>query len=84
MSTFVVALDNTIIGKLGKGYLNHDTDLTTSAATAIPKITSVFNSLDDVGWYGSSYLLTTTALQPPFGRIYTVSSNSIFWRNRAV
>jgi len=27
--------------------------------------------LDDVGWYGSSYLLTTTALQPSFGRIYT-------------
>ncbi|ESZ94587.1 hypothetical protein SBOR_4998 [Sclerotinia borealis F-4128] len=43
----------------------------TIIATAIPKITSVFNSLDDVGWYGSSYLLTTTALQPLFGRIYT-------------
>jgi hypothetical protein len=40
-------------------------------ATAIPKITSDFNSLNDVGWYGSSYLLTTTALQPSFGRIYT-------------
>lgn len=40
-------------------------------ATAIPKITSDFNSLGDVGWYGSSYLLTTTALQPSFGRIYT-------------
>ena len=40
-------------------------------ATAIPKITSVFNSLNDVGWYGSSYLLTTTALQPSFGKIYT-------------
>jgi hypothetical protein len=53
MSTFVVALDNTII------------------ATAIPKITTVFNSLDDVGWYGSSYLLTTTSLQPSFGKIYT-------------
>ncbi|KAK5054658.1 hypothetical protein LTR84_001550 [Exophiala bonariae] len=53
LSTFVVALDNTII------------------ATAIPKITTVFNSLDDVGWYGSSYLLTTTALQPSFGKVYT-------------
>ncbi|KAH8117631.1 MFS general substrate transporter [Phellopilus nigrolimitatus] len=28
-------------------------------------------SLDDVGWYGSSYLLTTTSLQPSFGKIYT-------------
>jgi MFS family permease len=40
-------------------------------ATAIPKITADFNSLNDVGWYGSSYLLTTTALQPSFGKIYT-------------
>ncbi|TVY44502.1 Efflux pump [Lachnellula subtilissima] len=44
----------------------------TILATAIPKITTVFpNSLKDVGWYGSSYLLTNTALQPSFGRIYT-------------
>ncbi|RDL41997.1 uncharacterized protein BP5553_01976 [Venustampulla echinocandica] len=44
----------------------------TILATAIPKITTVFpNSIKDVGWYGSSYLLTTTALQPSFGRIYT-------------
>ena len=40
-------------------------------ATAIPKITTQFNSLDDVGWYGSAYLLTTTSLQPSFGKIYT-------------
>ncbi|KAF2796245.1 MFS general substrate transporter [Melanomma pulvis-pyrius CBS 109.77] len=43
----------------------------TIIATAIPKITTVFNSLEDVGWYGSSYLLTTTSLQPSFGKIYT-------------
>ncbi|KAI9754653.1 MAG: hypothetical protein M4579_004616 [Chaenotheca gracillima] len=42
----------------------------TIIATAIPKITTVFNSLGDVGWYGSSYLLTTTSLQPSFGKIY--------------
>ncbi|TDL27600.1 putative major facilitator superfamily transporter [Rickenella mellea] len=43
----------------------------TIIATAIPTITTAFNSLGDVGWYGSSYLLTTTSLQPSFGRIYT-------------
>ena len=43
----------------------------TIIAVAIPKITTVFNSLDDVGWYGSAYLLTTTSLQPTFGKIYT-------------
>ncbi|KAF1816953.1 MFS transporter [Eremomyces bilateralis CBS 781.70] len=43
----------------------------TIIATAIPAITTYFNSLPDVGWYGSSYLLTTTSLQPTFGKIYT-------------
>jgi EmrB/QacA subfamily drug resistance transporter len=43
----------------------------TIIATAIPKITDHFNSLTDVGWYGSSYLLTTCALQLFFGKLYT-------------
>lgn len=38
----------------------------------MPKITSVFNSIEDVGWYGSAYLLTITAFQPSFGRLYRV------------
>lgn len=42
----------------------------TIIATAIPTITTVFHSLNDVGWYGSAYLLTTTSLQPFFGKIY--------------
>ncbi|OCL11666.1 MFS transporter [Glonium stellatum] len=53
LTTFVIALDNTII------------------ATAIPRITTAFNSLGDVGWYGSAYLLTTCSLQPSFGKVYT-------------
>jgi EmrB/QacA subfamily drug resistance transporter len=43
----------------------------TIIATAIPKITDHFNSLTDVGWYGSAYLLTTCALQLFFGKLYT-------------
>ncbi|ORY02746.1 major facilitator superfamily domain-containing protein [Clohesyomyces aquaticus] len=39
--------------------------------TAIPRITDQFNSLDDVGWYGSAYLLTTAAFQLLFGKLYT-------------
>jgi len=49
----------------------------TIISTAIPKITDEFSSIGDIGWYGSSYLLTTTALQPTFGRIYTIFSVSI-------
>ncbi|KAJ7124622.1 major facilitator superfamily transporter [Mycena crocata] len=44
----------------------------TILATAIPKITDQFQSLDDVGWYGSSYPLTTAATQLLWGKFYTV------------
>jgi MFS family permease len=46
----------------------------TIIATAIPKITRQFNSLDDVGWYGSAYLLTTCAFQLMFGKFYSFFS----------
>ncbi|KAJ7476946.1 major facilitator superfamily domain-containing protein [Mycena galericulata] len=46
----------------------------TIIATAIPKITDQFHSLDDVGWYGSAYLLTTAAFQLLFGRFYSFLS----------
>ncbi|KAH7323910.1 putative MFS transporter [Rhexocercosporidium sp. MPI-PUGE-AT-0058] len=39
-------------------------------ATAIPQITSEFQSLLDVGWYGSAYQLTSSAFQPFSGKIY--------------
>ncbi|KAF7361116.1 DHA14-like major facilitator [Mycena sanguinolenta] len=42
----------------------------TIIATAIPKITDEFKSLDDVGWYGSAYLLTMSATQLLFGKFY--------------
>ncbi|RFU35223.1 hypothetical protein B7463_g1134, partial [Scytalidium lignicola] len=43
-------------------------------ATAIPKITDQFHSLDDVGWYGSAYLLTTASFQLLFGKFYSFFS----------
>ncbi|KAF9871860.1 hypothetical protein CkaCkLH20_10794 [Colletotrichum karsti] len=39
--------------------------------TAIPKITDEFDSVTDVGWYGSIYLLTTCAFQLLFGKVYS-------------
>ncbi|KAF1978494.1 MFS general substrate transporter [Bimuria novae-zelandiae CBS 107.79] len=42
----------------------------TIISTAIPRITDEFHALQDIGWYGSAYLLTTCALQLPFGKIY--------------
>ncbi|CAG8401213.1 unnamed protein product [Penicillium salamii] len=43
----------------------------TIIATAIPHITDQFHALDDVGWYGSAYLLTTCSMQLVFGKLYT-------------
>jgi MFS family permease len=38
--------------------------------TAVPRITTQFEALDDVGWYGAAYLLTVTATQPMFGQLF--------------
>ncbi|KAF2499315.1 MFS general substrate transporter, partial [Lophium mytilinum] len=46
----------------------------TIIATAIPRITDQFKALNDVGWYGSAYLLTTCAFQLIFGKLYTFYS----------
>jgi len=39
-------------------------------STATPAITSQFNSLVDVGWYGGAYQLGSAAFQPLTGKIY--------------
>lgn len=46
----------------------------TIIATAIPRITDEFHALADVGWYGSAYLLTISAFQLFFGRLYSIFS----------
>ncbi|KAI9367709.1 MFS general substrate transporter [Aspergillus egyptiacus] len=43
----------------------------TILTTAIPVITDEFSSLDDLAWYGSSYLLCTCALTLMFGKLHT-------------
>ncbi|KAJ5097754.1 MFS transporter [Penicillium angulare] len=44
----------------------------TIIATAIPTITSQFHSVEDIGWYGSAFLLTTCSFQLFFGKLYTL------------
>ncbi|PGH09550.1 hypothetical protein GX51_00656 [Blastomyces parvus] len=46
-------------------------------STATPAITSDFDSLVDVGWYGGAYQLGSAAFQPLSGKIY--SQFSIKW-----
>jgi len=42
----------------------------TIIATAIPQITTEFNSLDQVGWYGSAFFLTIASFQSTWGKAY--------------
>ena len=57
----------------------------TIVATAIPEITDEFNSLTQVGWYGSSFFLTLASFQSTWGKGYKywplkpVFLLSIFW-----
>lgn len=55
-------------------------------ATAIPRITSEFNSTGDIGWYGSAYSFAMCALQPTAGKLFATFamkvrlSNTCSWR----
>ncbi|KAL8682709.1 MAG: hypothetical protein Q9186_001305 [Xanthomendoza sp. 1 TL-2023] len=42
----------------------------TIVATAIPRITDQFHSLDQVGWYGSAFFLTLAAFQSTWGKVF--------------
>lgn len=47
----------------------------TILANAVPAITSEFQSLAHVPWYGSAFFLTTAPLQSAYGKIYTYFDN---------
>jgi MFS family permease len=47
-------------------------------------MTDEFQSLPDVGWYGSSYLLTCAAFQLLFGKLYTLYSIKIVFLSSIV
>ncbi|KJX92932.1 MFS transporter like protein [Zymoseptoria brevis] len=49
----------------------------TILATAIPSILDEFRSINDVGWYGSSFIIMGTAFQLFFGKLY--SSFPVKW-----
>ncbi len=55
-------------------YISHTSlhGRTDTTPQAIPRITDEFHSYADVGWYGSAYLVTASALQPTYGRIFTL------------
>lgn len=44
----------------------------TIVGTATATISNEFNSITDIGWYGSAYLLTSCSTQFMFGKLYTM------------
>lgn len=52
---------------------------TTIISVAIPKISTEFKALKDVGWYGSAYLITLTAFQPVTGNAYKMFNPRIVY-----
>lgn len=48
-------------------------------STAIPKITDEFNSIDDIGWYSSAYVLTACVTQLLFGKMYQFYNNKVVY-----
>ncbi|RYP56827.1 hypothetical protein DL771_011602 [Monosporascus sp. 5C6A] len=48
-------------------------------ATAIPVITSEFNSIKDVGWYGAAFQLALCSTQPLAGKTYALFSKKAMY-----
>ncbi|KAI0107054.1 MFS general substrate transporter [Nemania sp. FL0031] len=48
-------------------------------STAIPVITTEFNSIKDVGWYGSSFQLALCSTQPLAGKTYILFSKKFVY-----
>ncbi|KAI0839334.1 MFS general substrate transporter [Hypoxylon sp. FL0890] len=44
----------------------------TAVGTAIPAITSEFNTVNDVGWYSSAYLIANCIMVPFVGKLYSI------------
>ncbi|PGH35299.1 hypothetical protein GX50_01879 [[Emmonsia] crescens] len=60
----------TVLGILFGVFVNSLYSAKSIISTAIPRITTEFNSLADVGWYGSAFFLTLAATQSIWGNLY--------------
>ncbi|KAF2706114.1 MFS general substrate transporter [Pleomassaria siparia CBS 279.74] len=68
----------TLIAGLGLSMLLVGLDFT-MVATAVPTITTEFNSLQDVSWYGSSFLIAICACQLLTGNLFANFSHKVMF-----
>ncbi|KAL2072439.1 hypothetical protein VTL71DRAFT_11782 [Oculimacula yallundae] len=52
---------------------------TTILGTAIPSITSEFNTVKDIGWYSAAYFLSSCAMTPLTGVLYRIFNLKIMY-----
>jgi hypothetical protein len=69
LSVFLVALDLVFLNPPQANKVQADL-FETIIATAIPRITDEFHSLDQIGWYGSAFFLTLASFQSTWGKGY--------------
>jgi MFS family permease len=48
-------------------------------ATAVPVITTEFDSTRDIGWYGAAFMVAMSASQPLAGKVYTLFSKKLVY-----
>lgn len=68
LSVFLVALDLVTRSHEQQNFLANI--FQSIIATAIPRITDHFHSLDQIGWYGSAFFLTLASFQSTWGKAY--------------
>lgn len=74
--SFLVSLDRTIVATAMYLFLLVIINF------ASPVISNYFERFTDESWYGSAYLLTATALQPTWGKVYQVFNvKAVFFLN---
>ncbi|KAG0652220.1 Efflux pump mlcE [Hyphodiscus hymeniophilus] len=76
LTVFLILLDSSIVTTVNSHALFFRS-FYLRARQAIPQITSDFNSLNDIGWYGSAYLLASCSFQPLAGKLYSQFSSKV-------
>ncbi|MCJ1405112.1 hypothetical protein MMC11_008338 [Xylographa trunciseda] len=67
---FLISMNTSVIATVSIGPSKCQAMAPALYLQAIPQITDAFDSIQDIGWYGSAYLLTNCSLLPLSGKIY--------------
>ncbi|KAG2749724.1 ABC transporter [Suillus brevipes Sb2] len=69
LSVFLVSLDQTIVSIILRAFMVQYDEVFPQVATALPRIVSVFNSLDLATWVAAAYFLTEAGLMLCVGQL---------------